>query len=88
MNIEDLSCRIDFAILFMMLHEVPDRKRLLREVYAALKPGGKLLFAEPVVHVSKDSFEKSLQMMLGIGFAMAGTPKVAICRSALLEKPA
>lgn len=53
MNIGNLSGKINFAILFMMLHEVPDRERLVREVSDALEPGGQLLFAEPVGHVGR-----------------------------------
>ncbi len=77
---------VDFALLFMMLHEVPDRERLVTEVHAALKPGGKLLFAEPAIHVSRKSFDRSLRIMRETGFKVAGTPKITICRAALLEK--
>ncbi len=86
MNIGDLSGQIDFVILFMMLHEVPDRERLVWEVRDALKPGGRLLFAEPVVHVGKQSFERSLRMMRQTGFTVVKPLHVAICRAVLLEK--
>lgn len=85
-NIGDFSGKVHFAILFMMLHEVPDRERLVREVRDALRAGGKLLFAEPVGHVGKKSFERSLQIMRQAGLAVVGTPRIALCRAALLEK--
>jgi ubiquinone/menaquinone biosynthesis C-methylase UbiE len=33
----------DFALAFMMVHEVPDQRRLLGEIHGCLKPGSKLL---------------------------------------------
>lgn len=86
MNIGDLSGKINFAILFMMLHEVPDRERLVREVCDALEPGGKVLFAEPMGHVAKQSFERSLQMMRQTGLVVAEPLRIALCRAVLLEK--
>ena len=85
-HIGDANATVDFAILFMMLHEVPDRERLVREVCDALSMGGKILFAEPVVHVRKKSFMRSLQMMEQAGLTVISKPRVMFCRSALLEK--
>jgi ubiquinone/menaquinone biosynthesis C-methylase UbiE len=46
-----VDAQADFALAFMMVHEVPDQRRLLGEIHASLKPGGKLLVAEPKIHV-------------------------------------
>lgn len=78
---------VDFALVFMMLHEVPDADRLIREIQAALVPGGKLLFAEPIVHVNKQKFQESLNMIKQIGFQVIDAPKIPICRAAVLQKP-
>lgn len=77
---------IDFALIFMMLHEVPDRQRLIQELYAALKAGGKLLFAEPIVHVNRKDYLQSIAMLKEVGFHIVSTPRIPICRAALLEK--
>ena len=78
--------KIDFALIFWVLHEVPDSARLIREVYAALSNHGKLLFVEPKGHVSERHFDKSLDMMFSAGFKKTGSLKVGLSRAALLEK--
>jgi 2-polyprenyl-3-methyl-5-hydroxy-6-metoxy-1,4-benzoquinol methylase len=70
----------------MMLHEVPDPDRLIREVYGALTPGGKLLFSEPIGHVNNEKFQSSVNMIQKIGFSIVATPKVRICRSTVFQK--
>jgi len=77
---------VDFMLLFMMLHEVPDAKHLIREVYNSLTPKGKLLFAEPIVHVSYKKYQKSMSMILKSGFKIVGSPKIPLCRSAVFQK--
>ncbi len=86
LHISDLNGKVDFALLFMMLHEVPDQDRLVKEVYDALKPDGKLLFAEPLVHVGKSSFEASMKIMQTIGFTATQPLSISLCRAVLLER--
>jgi ubiquinone/menaquinone biosynthesis C-methylase UbiE len=38
-----VSERVDFALAFYMVHEVPNAEAFLREVVSILKPGGKVL---------------------------------------------
>ena len=53
--------KIDFAVAFFMLHEVPDARNFLRELFTLLKPGGRLFIAEPKIHVSQHYFERIVQ---------------------------
>lgn len=79
---------VDFALLFAVAHEVPDRAQLFKNISAMLKPGAKLLFAEPKGHVSKSDFEHSLLMAARAGLVVV-TPNVLGNKpgiSALLEK--
>jgi len=78
--------KIDFALVFWMLHEVPDSRRLIGELHAALSGSGKLLFVEPKGHVNALQFDKCLDMMMTIGFKVIGSPKVAFSRASLLTK--
>ena len=86
LNIGQWEKAIDFALVFMMLHEVSDAERLVRELCEALAPGGKLLFAEPVVHVGKRSFQKSVSMIQQSGLEIIGSLKIPICRSVVFQK--
>lgn len=77
---------VDFALTFMMVHEVPDAQRLMHEIYDVLRPSGTLLFAEPIVHVGKASFLRSMELFKECGFQEIGAPRIAICRTALLKR--
>ena len=82
----DLAGTMDFALAFAVVHEVPDRSLFFSEIYRALKPGGKLLVAEPRGHVGPSAFEKSLDIAGRSGFQAAGRPKVRFSHTALLVK--
>jgi len=85
LHLEKFNKTIDFALVFWMLHEVPDPKRLLRELHSAMSPEGILLFVEPFVHVNKAKFQNSVKMIMEFGFKVVETPKVSISRAALFK---
>ncbi len=78
---------VDFALAFWMAHEVPDQDRFFRELAAALKPGGRLLVVEPLLHVSGPKARAAFDRARAQGLALAGTPKVWFSRAALFSKP-
>lgn len=63
--------RIDFTLLFYVVHEIPDKEKLFNDIFRMTKQGGKVLFAEPSGHVSAKDFEKSVKMALSAGFAVS-----------------
>ena len=67
-NPTELKNQLDFVLLFMVAHEVPDQKTLFNDLFSMLKPGGKVLFFEPQGHVKPEDFEKSLQLAKSAGF--------------------
>ena len=81
-----VDAQADFALAFMMVHEVPDQRRLLGEIYACLKPGGKLLVAEPKIHVSRKTFADEVASAEAVGFRVAARPPVRWSQAVLLEK--
>ncbi|MBW2697407.1 MAG: methyltransferase domain-containing protein [Deltaproteobacteria bacterium] len=87
LGIEDLSGRIDFALAFAMVHEVPDPDRLLSQIRDALAPGGRLLIAEPAGHVSGDAFEKTVKLATEAGLATIERPRIAKSHAVLMAKP-
>ena len=80
------SLPADFALVFWMVHEVPDRERFFREVFSALKPGKSLLVVEPMMHVSGKAFESTLRLAQNAGFNVIDRPKIFFSRAALLRK--
>lgn len=77
---------LDFAVAFFMIHEVPDSRAFLEELYALLKPGGQLFLSEPRVHVSRRNFERIVKEAQSVGFAVSERPGVRLGRAAVLVK--
>ncbi len=77
---------IDFILAFWMVHEVPDQEAFFKSLYTALKPGGKLLIAEPFVHVTAKSLGETLKRCEGVGFRLIDSPGIFFSRSVLLQK--
>lgn len=81
-----ISEQVDFALAFWMVHEAPDAGQLFRQVFAVLKAPGRLLVAEPWIHVPQGRFQQSIARAREAGFQVAGSPKIAFSHTALLEK--
>lgn len=77
---------VDFVLAFAMMHEVPDQQRLLREIHFCLKPAGRLLLAEPRIHVSGKAFEKTIATAEKVGLHGIEEPRVRFCRAVVLGK--
>jgi len=87
LGLHDLDGRVDFALAFAVVHELPDQARFFADLHAALKPGGKVLLAEPRGHVTEPEFRASLQVATSAGFHVDGEPAIRRSRSAVLVKP-
>lgn len=85
-NLHDFREQADFAMAFAVVHELPDIRRFFSEISEILKPGAKLLIAEPKGHVSKEEFEVTVSVAEQSGFELAGRPRIAYSHSAFLEK--
>jgi ubiquinone/menaquinone biosynthesis C-methylase UbiE len=81
-----ISEPIDFCLAFWMVHEVPDQVHFLSEITSKLKPDGLMLIAEPRIHVSKENFEKTLEIAKSTGLATMDRPKIFLSYSVLLKK--
>lgn len=85
LKVNDLASKIDFAIVFALVHEVPDKKRLFSEVYASMKQTGKLLLAEPKGHVSRLDFDKTVSTAQSVGFEVLRDLEIQRSRAVLLR---
>ncbi|MFW5735624.1 MAG: class I SAM-dependent methyltransferase [Oceanidesulfovibrio sp.] len=88
MDIEDLAGAVDFAAAINVVHETPDPGCFLGEIYGALKPGRRLLIAEPGFHVSAAAFRKTMALAAESGFSLESEGKVGFRRLAVLERKA
>ena len=77
---------VDFVNAFWMVHEVPDASSLLSQIHLILKPGGKLLVAEPKMHVSPADFEKMIETAAELGLLECGRPKITFSLTAVFRK--
>lgn len=85
LGIEDLAGRIDFALAFAVVHEVPDPAMLLAQIRQALKPGGRLLIAEPTGHVKDGPFEATVRLAVQAGLAEIERPRIPRSHAVLLR---
>jgi len=86
LNLDEVENRIDFALAFAIVHEIPDVTSFFQQIYSALRPNGILLFSEPKGHVSENKFLKTLKIAEDVGFTPSETPDIWRSRSRLLEK--
>jgi ubiquinone/menaquinone biosynthesis C-methylase UbiE len=78
---------IDFALAFWMVHEVPDCRAFFRWVFEALVPGGRLLVAEPPMHITQKVLQEEVSAAGKAGFQLVGSPRIRFCMTMLFEKP-
>jgi ubiquinone/menaquinone biosynthesis C-methylase UbiE len=86
LNMNNLAGSMDLALVFAVVHEVPDQDHLLKEVYYALKKDGLLLLSEPKGHVTLEKFEITLSLAQNIGMKKVNTPNIRGSYSAVFKK--
>ncbi len=82
-----IDTKVDFALAFWMVHEVKQTDAFLVEIAEHLRPGGKLLIVEPVIHVSAEDFDRTVILSQKIGFITAEKPSIRFSRAIVLMKP-
>lgn len=80
--------RIDFALVFYVIHEIPDQEAYFRELATIVRPQGQVLVVEPPIHVSKAAFDKTLGEAQNAGFEILNGPKVLLSKTAILRNSA
>lgn len=89
LGIEDFAARVDLAVALHVVHEVPDARSFLSEIYCALKPGASLLIVEPGHVVPPQEFGRTVALAQEIGFEKqdvlirAGRDTSALLRSSV-----
>jgi len=80
-----LSDKVDFALTFYVVHELPNQGEFFMELISMLKPRGLALIVEPPLHVSKSAFEETIKIARNVGFTVLEGPKIFLSKSALLR---
>jgi len=79
--------KVDFILAFYMVHEVPDKNKLFKDLINILDDKGQLLLVEPkLFHVSQKEFNATLQIAEKTGFKINKGPKLLLSFSAILNK--
>ncbi|MFH1441984.1 MAG: class I SAM-dependent methyltransferase [Candidatus Omnitrophota bacterium] len=77
---------VDFVLAFYILHEVPSQENFFMELKTILRPGGKVLLAEPKFHVSRKMFTDSINKAVVFGFIPVEYPKIFFSNAVVLSK--
>ncbi len=83
-----LRSSVDFALAFWMVHEVRDIPRFFRQVSSLLVSEGRVLYAEPRMHVSELRFREIIGHARQAGFLTSNAPPVRFSRAVVLVKSA
>jgi ubiquinone/menaquinone biosynthesis C-methylase UbiE len=87
LEIGDLEGGVDFALAFAVAHEVPDGSGFMAQLHRALRPGGRLLLAEPRGHVKRADFDATVVAAEQAGFEVVERPTIRGSHTVLLVKP-
>lgn len=77
---------VDFVLAFYVVHEVPDKIALFRQVRAILREHGRFLLVEPkLFHVSRAAWENTTALATAGGFSLEQGPRLPFSWSAVLK---
>lgn len=76
---------VDFILAFWMVHEVDDKNNFFLELRSNLTSKGKILIAEPKMHVTADELDKTIEIAQSNGLRCLERPGIKFSRAALLQ---
>jgi ubiquinone/menaquinone biosynthesis C-methylase UbiE len=87
LGVDDLEGTVDLVVAIFCVHEMSDGDAFFTEAHRALRPGGRLIVAEPRFHVSKKAFEQSVAAAERAGFTREERVPFSGPHAALLVRP-
>eukprot|EP00727_Mastigamoeba_balamuthi_P001276 m51a1_g11145 hypothetical protein (1274) ;mRNA; r:208090-219161 len=79
---------LDVALLSCVLHEIPDCRGALSDVYSSLRPGGRMILIEPPVHVPASLLAVEAATAVEVGFRGVERVPAGLFNALLFTKPA
>ena len=86
MELKDFGAKIDFVLAFAVVHEMPSAELFFAEAAQAMKPGARLLLAEPAGHVGGEEFDRELNLAAKHGLSVADRPSIRRSLVAVLKR--
>jgi ubiquinone/menaquinone biosynthesis C-methylase UbiE len=80
----ELEDRIDFILAFWMVHEVPDQKNFFNSLKSTLETDGKMLIAEPKMHVTAEDLKMTIDIAQSCGWRPIESPDIRFSHTVLL----
>jgi len=77
--------KTDFVLMYYMVHEVPDKKRLFDEVIPLVNKNGLVMIVEPFL-ISKKEFSETVNYFRERGFAETDKPKIMFSKGTVLKR--
>ena len=77
--------KVDLVVAFFMVHEVPDKKKLLQELKSILKPGGSIYIVEYRMHPPVKAFNEMVKTASEVGLVEKERSSAIISRAIVLQ---
>lgn len=88
LGLQEMSGQADLVLAIHVVHETAYPKRWFQQVWELLRPGGRLIVAEPAGHVSETDFEGEKHIARKCGFGVEAIGGFKKSRSMMCTKPA
>ncbi|CAB1055929.1 Methyltransferase type 11 [Olavius sp. associated proteobacterium Delta 1] len=76
---------VDFILAFWMVHEVSDKSHFFLQLKSNLTSKGKILIAEPKMHVTAEALDKTIEIAQNNGLRVCDRPEIRFSRTALFQ---
>ena len=86
LGVGDLAGEIDFVLAFAVVHELDDADAFFVEAASSMKPGARLLMAEPAGHVSETLFARECAAAEAAGLVLIERPDIWRSRAAVFVR--
>ena len=86
LNVGDLTGNVDFVLAFAVVHEMPSAAHFFQQAAKTMKPGARLLFAEPRGHIKPEQWNEELRLASEAGLERIENLEIPRSNSVILQK--